>query len=177
MFALISEKHFAFVFCLNKEPLLPELLLNILAYPLKSFLILLVIGSKVPFDPITNSVRKLLSGYARIFNNTTGRSGSLFRQKTKAKCLSDIKGNISNLTSAQDYYINCFHYIHQNPLRAKLVTHLEDWTFSSFKDYANFRNGSLCKKELAKMYCSYSHDTFLTQSYELIPEEVIKYLK
>jgi REP-associated tyrosine transposase len=128
-------------------------------------------------DPITNSVRKLLSGYARIFNNSSGRSGSLFRQKTKAKCLSDIKANVSNLSCPQDYYINCFHYIHQNPLRAKLVTHLENWKFSSFKDYAGFRNGAICKKELAEMYCLYSPDTFLKQSYELIPEEIMSYLK
>ena len=131
----------------------------------------------IVIDPITNSIRKLLSGYARIFNNNTGRSGSLFRQKTKAKCLSDIKANISNLSCTQDYYINCFHYIHQNPLRAKLVTHLEDWNFSSFKDYAGFRDGSICKKELAKMYCLYSPDTFLKQSYELMPERIIQYLK
>jgi putative transposase len=41
--------------------------------------------------PITNGIRKLLSGYARIFNNQNQRSGSVFRQKTKSKCLSDIK--------------------------------------------------------------------------------------
>ena len=128
-------------------------------------------------DAITNSVRKLLSGYARIFNNNNGRSGSLFRQKTKAKCLSDIKANTSNLSSEQDYYINCFHYIHQNPLRAKLVTNLEDWNFSSFKDYAGIRNGLICKKELAEIYCLYSPDSFLKRSYELIPEEIISCLK
>ena len=55
--------------------------------------------------------------------------------------------------------------------------HLEDWNYSSFKDYAGFRNGTLCNKELAKKYCSYYHDTFFTQSYELISEEIIKYLK
>src|SRR6266540_4672310 len=36
-------------------------------------------------DPVTNSIRKLLSGYARVFNKQNNRSGSLFRQKTKAK--------------------------------------------------------------------------------------------
>src|SRR2546421_11366474 len=34
-------------------------------------------------DPITNSIRKLLSGYARIFNGRKDRSGSLFSYKTK----------------------------------------------------------------------------------------------
>ena len=40
-------------------------------------------------DPLTNGFRKLLSGYARIFNDEHERSGSLFRQKTKAKHLND----------------------------------------------------------------------------------------
>jgi hypothetical protein len=41
-------------------------------------------------DPITNGIRKLLSGYARIFNHQNQRSGSVFRQKPKTKRLSDI---------------------------------------------------------------------------------------
>jgi hypothetical protein len=36
-------------------------------------------------DTLTNGMRKLLSGYARVFNSKYERSGSLFRQKTKAK--------------------------------------------------------------------------------------------
>src|SRR5258705_3746034 len=36
-------------------------------------------------DPITNGVRKLLSSYARIFNNLYQQTGSVFRQKTKTK--------------------------------------------------------------------------------------------
>ena len=36
-------------------------------------------------DPLTNALRKLLSGYTRVFNARYGRSGNLFRQKTKAK--------------------------------------------------------------------------------------------
>ena len=41
-------------------------------------------------DPITNSIRKLLSGYARIFNNQYKKTGSVFRQKTKAKYVSNF---------------------------------------------------------------------------------------
>ena len=77
-------------------------------------------------DPITNSIRKLLSGYARIINNQNNRTGSLFRQKTKSKCLSDIK---TFPERKNDYYINCFHYIHQNPLRAGLVKKLDEWRY------------------------------------------------
>lgn len=126
-------------------------------------------------DPITNSIRKLLSGYARIYNNQYKHSGSVFRQKTKAKCLSaiEIKPNSSYLV--QDYYVNCFHYIHQNPLVAKLTGRAEDWEFSSFQDYAGIRHGTLCQKELATLHCNYSPENFIETSYKLVEEKFISH--
>jgi len=128
-------------------------------------------------DPITNGIRKLLSGYARIFNNQNDRSGSVFRQKTKAKCLSDIKITPDRAYVQRDYFINCFHYIHQNPLVAELVSRFENWEYSSFKDYAGLRDGKLCQKDLAALYCGYNPDTFIQKSYELVDKEIIEYFK
>lgn len=116
-------------------------------------------------DPITNSFRKLLSSYTRLYNQKYRRSGSLFRQKTKANHLSSDE-NISEHT--QDYYLNCFHYIHQNPLRAGLVSKLEDWMFSSFKDFAGMREGTLINKERAKKIAGYNEQSFLLESYQLV---------
>jgi REP element-mobilizing transposase RayT len=125
-------------------------------------------------DVLTNGFRKLLSGYTRIYNTRNAKSGSLFRQKTKYKCLSDI--NISHELSyhLQDYYFNCFQYIHQNPFSAGLISKLEDWEFSSFRDYAGLRNGTLCNKELAAKFCSYDAATFMNTAYSIIPDDVIK---
>ncbi len=78
-------------------------------------------------DVLTNGIRKLLSGYARIYNSRHQQSGSLFRQKTKSKCLSDY--NLKYNSNQNDYYFNCFHYIHQNPLVAGLVKRLEVFLF------------------------------------------------
>jgi putative transposase len=128
-------------------------------------------------DPVTNGIRKLLSSYARIINNQNQRSGSLFRQKTKSKCISDIKAMPENSYTAKDYQVNCFHYIHQNPLVAKLVTRLEDWEYSSFKDYAGIRDGRLCQKDLATIYCGYEYDIFLAKSYELVDKKIIGFFK
>ena len=62
----------------------------------------------IEIDLVTNAFRLLLSEYAQYFNTKYGRSGSLFRQKTKGKQL-------------EEYALVCFHYIHQNPYRAALV--------------------------------------------------------
>jgi len=86
-------------------------------------------------DGLTNGIRKLLSGYARIYNSRHQKSGSLFRQKTKSKCLSD--SNIKYKQNLTDYYFNCFHYIHQNPfvwrLRSKF-TSISVAKFTTCKD-------------------------------------------
>jgi putative transposase len=128
-------------------------------------------------DTMTNGIRKLLSSYARIFNNRKDRTGSLFRQKTKSKSLSDLPALPESNYSPRDYYVHCFHYIHQNPMRANLVSRLEDWQFSSFRDYANLRNGSLCKKELASLFCEYNSENFITKSNSIVEEAIIKLIK
>ena len=119
-------------------------------------------------DDLTNGIRKLLSGYARIYNSRHQRSGSLFRQKTKSKCLSDY--NIKYHQNLNDYYFNCFHYIHQNSYVAGLVKRIEDWKFSSFKDYAGLRNGTLCNMKLAAKFCSYEPETFIETTYQIIED-------
>ena len=124
-------------------------------------------------DPITNSIRKLLSGYARIFNNQYHQTGSVFRQKTKTKCLSEIEIKPNSSYLIQDYYVNCFHYIHQNPFVAKLTERLEGWEFSSFQDYAGLRQGNLCQKELAILHCGYDPENFIKNSYEMVDKKFI----
>lgn len=74
---------------------------------------------------LANGFRLLQSSYAQYFNKKYERSGSLFRQKAKAKGMSD---------GDQNYAYIAFHYIHQNPLTKGLVSKLEDWKFSSYCD-------------------------------------------
>jgi REP element-mobilizing transposase RayT len=115
----------------------------------------------VLIDPVMNAIRILLSQYAKKFNSCYQKSGSLFRQKTKAICLSDNPDIIS-----PDEYVNCFHNLHQKPVAEGLVSQPGDWEFSSFKDYAGLRNDPLCRKELASLYCRYNPVCFVEDFYE-----------
>ncbi|MEQ9301016.1 MAG: hypothetical protein RIF33_20750 [Cyclobacteriaceae bacterium] len=106
------------------------------------FLILANDNSAVPLkigsltvSALNNGFRMLLSSFNQAINKQQGRTGSLFRQKTKFKHLGSDNEN---------YPFICFNYIHQNPLSAGLVQKLEDWEFSSFRDYAGLRAGTLC---------------------------------
>jgi putative transposase len=127
-------------------------------------------------DPVTNDIRKLLSGYAWIFNNKYDQSGSLFRQKTKSKLICQ-NADISKMNDdTSNACFNCFNYIYQNPFKAGLISGLEDWEFSSFKDYAGLRNGSLCNKKSAQIFCMYNIKEFIQISSDMITENKIKYI-
>ena len=120
---------------------------------------------------LNNGFRLLLSGYANEFNKKYGRTGSLFRQKTKFK-------NLENEAESSDnnYPFVCFHYIHQNPFVANLCPKMEDWEFSSFRDYLGIRNGTLITKRPAYDLIGISLDGFYEESYQFIGESRIKHL-
>ena len=84
--------------------------------------------------------RTLLSSYTRAIQRQESKTGSLFQQQTQAKNLLDGDGSYAGI---------CFCYIHQNPLRAGLVSDLADWPWSSFVDYAGLRAGTLCDQREA----------------------------
>lgn len=103
-------------------------------------------------DPLTNGIRKLLSNYARQFNSRNNRTGSLFRQKTKSTCLTEL---LEEGYEIKYNYKDCFHYIHQLPCLTGLVEKPVDWRYSSCRDYALLRSGTLCNHELAIKFCGY----------------------
>jgi len=47
--------------------------------------------------------------------------------------------NITNIDTA----INVIRYIHNNPVRRKLVKHPKEWRYSSYKDWENDENGPI----------------------------------
>lgn len=114
---------------------------------------------------LTEGIRNLLSSYTQAINKQNNTTGSLFQQNTKAKPIS--KG--SNL-----YDQVCFHYIHQNPMKSKLVAKMEHWEYSSFKDYCGSRDGSLANKESAIRLLGLDMTTFYENSYRILDEDDLK---
>lgn len=116
--------------------------------------------------PIPTNLNKeigiLLASYTRAINKQENRSGSLFRQKTKAVCLTLSEGvsrsyynsefgtYLDNSQPEKEHVQVCFDYIHQNPVKAKLVHQSSDWEYSSARDYAGTRCGTLVNIELAR---------------------------
>ncbi len=120
--------------------------------------------SLIPSQHLTEGIRLLLSSFSKGINKQQHKTGNVFQQKTKAKCISDGKGV---------YDIIAFHYIHQNPLRAALVQKIEQYEFSSFPDYIMLRNGTLCNKRLAYKLLDLRDVTFYADSYKMLDTENI----
>ena len=114
---------------------------------------------------LSNGFRLLQSHYAQYVNKKNNRSGSLFRQKIKAKSMADGDSN---------YGFIAFQYIHQNPLKAGLVSLLENWKFSSFPDYAGQRHGTICNKQKAFDIIGFDVNNFVKESYQIIDESLIQ---
>ena len=104
----------------------------------------------------SHQLKIVLSSYTRAINRMYQRRGGLFRSGTKAKpAYIDFAppGGFPNGVPPGmliPYLVACFKYIHQNPVKAKLVLEPEDWPYSSAPDYAGIRDGTLCNYQLTE---------------------------
>ena len=120
--------------------------------------------SKPKLRNFNTSIGIMLMAYTKAINKQEGRSGKLFREQTKAECI-DCLNNLSpsfitedgiskiNITHPQKQYPQiCFNYIHNNPVKAKMVAIAEKYEFSSAMDYAGIRDGKLINKTIANKF-------------------------
>jgi len=115
----------------------------------------------IPKKPrsFNDSIAILLRSYARAINKQQDRSGALFREDTKAKAgwiddfitVDRYRNGPNDFRAFPDdeYGLHCFSYIHENPVSAQIVTQATSWEYSSARDYAGLRNGTLCNRTLA----------------------------
>ena len=111
---------------------------------------------------LSRAIGTVLSSYTQALNKQFGRRGSLFAHKTKSKILND---------ATNDYALNCFMYVHQNPIFAKLVDKIEDWEFSSFQDYIGFRKGTLINKKLGIDIFQIEENQVFKLTYQMLQEK------
>ena len=64
--------------------------------------------------------------YAQMYNSKEKRYGVLFRNRYQTEPIYKV-----------EYLINCIKYIHNNPIKAKIVQKCEDYKYSSYNDYIN----------------------------------------
>lgn len=121
-----------------------------------------------PMQELAYRIGILLSSYSQAINKQKRTTGSLFQQKTKAKLLYEM-----NNGSRISYLEQWFHYIHQNPIAARLVDDLSSWPYSSYLDHIGIRNGSLCKKEIFSSLMGLSPEDIQIRTNEKLDEQLL----
>ena len=111
-------------------------------------------------NDLNKSIGILLASYTRAINKQENTTGSLFRDKTKAECLTKFQGitpsfygnQINVRIPEKEYPIVCWNYIHNNPVTANMVDRAEDFVYSSYRDFTGLRDGKLINKNRAKEF-------------------------
>jgi putative transposase len=139
--------------------------LDFLAYCLMPNHFHFLVYTKAELNPkkFTNGMRTLLSSYTRAIQKQEQITGSLFQQNTKYKKI-----------DSNEYSIACFHYIHQNPLKAKLVSKMEDWPYHSFNEYCAGKQ-AFCNIEMGTEILQIPIDKglFYKESYLAIADTIV----
>lgn len=107
---------------------------------------------------LNEAIGTLQKSYTHSLNKEKGWSGSLFRKRCKAKdgwideFITVTKNGKDDFRflPGNDYGYQCFCYIHNNPVKAKIVKISSDYKWSSARDYTGLRDGNLCSLELGR---------------------------
>jgi putative transposase len=132
----------------------------------------------IKINALTEAFRLMLSSYTRAIQKQESMVGSLFQQKTKFKCV-------------DDYLDSAFHYVHQNPYRAGLVKKMEEYPWSSMREYVKGSRQDqdrsrqdhskwsddytqICRQDIAYQFMNIDKERFLIDSYSVVPDEVMR---
>ncbi|NOX48231.1 MAG: hypothetical protein GXO89_14770 [Chlorobi bacterium] len=127
--------------------------------------------------PLVGKIAHMLSSYTRAINIQETRTGSLFTKKTKAKDITEGESSrrVKGLHPGQSIYaLNCFHYIHQNPIKAGLVKKMEDWEFSSFREFSKDIPDGIVNPKWVQEIIGFDIESFGAQSYDILNEKDVE---
>lgn len=84
---------------------------------------------KIGLEPLEQVMRRLCGSYVYWYNSKYQRVGNLFQDRFKSEPVKD-----------DEYFKIVQRYIHQNPVKAGMVKHAEEYKWSSFCEYVNKAN-------------------------------------
>ncbi|MEN6347995.1 MAG: transposase [Syntrophomonas sp.] len=87
-------------------------------------------------EPIGQSIKRICGSYVYWYNRNHDRIGHLFQDRFKSEIIED-----------DSYFLTVLRYIHQNPLKAKLVQEIGKYKWSSYYDY--FKNDGIIDSDWA----------------------------
>ena len=166
---LFEEESDFLYFLENLQHLKGEMLFELHVYCLMSNHVHMLLKERQPGD-ISLIMKRLLTKYAMYFNRKYDRNGALISSRYK-----------SVPVEVDEYFIPLICYIHQNPIKAGIVTKLEEYKFSSYREYLHggsltdtaFSLGMLGRDEWLKLHQFITnHDFDVTGKTNITEEEI-----
>lgn len=109
-----------------------DLLIEVVAYCLMPTHVHLILR-QISDDGISKYMGRVLNGYSRYFNTKHGRIGPLWSGRFK---------NVLVLKDEQ--LVHLTRYVHLNPTSAGLIKNPDDWNYSSYHEYVEESESSIC---------------------------------
>ncbi|MCK9267929.1 MAG: transposase [Alkaliphilus sp.] len=79
---------------------------------------------KETVESISRTIKRICSSYVHWYNAKYERCGHLFQERFK-----------SEVIETDSYFLTVLRYIHQNPVKAKIVKTVAEYKWSSYKEY------------------------------------------
>jgi len=92
-------------------------------------------------DNISHIMKRINTVYAIYFNKKYQQSGHLFQDRFK-----------SEVVEGEPYLLAAIRYIHNNPLKARLVKLPEDYKWSSYSEYLNNQTRMIAIEDVLKLF-------------------------
>jgi putative transposase len=127
-----------------------EQTLDVLAYCLMPNHYHLLVQCKA--HGVSRAMMRLSVAYTKAMNRRYNRVGALFQGQFQAIAV-----------DSDEYLYHLTRYIHLNPVKAGLVAHPKEWAFSSYREYAGLRSGTLPQLEVVRrqLVSEAAYQTFL----------------
>ncbi|NPV55393.1 MAG: transposase [Anaerolineae bacterium] len=134
---------------LNKHPV------RIVAYCLMLTHYHILARVDVP-QALSKLIQNALNRYVQAYNKQEGRSGPLFDGKVKYRLVEN----------AQDVF-QIARYIHLNPVTAGMVERPQDWEFSNYREWIDFRSGQLVDRALIdEFFDAHGYEAYVLEARE-----------
>lgn len=103
-------------------------------------------------DIISKQFSHLFNSYAKYYNYTHHRKGTLFSRAFRRK-----------LIDSDDYLKQLICYIHQNPVNAGLCRKPDEWKYSSYNALVNLKDTLVCRNEVIALFDDVDNFKFCNQ--------------
>lgn len=120
-------------------------------------------------DAMTKLMHKINTIYAQYYNKNKERVGYVFRNRFKSEPIANKR-----------YLIQCIKYIHQNPVKAHMVTKCQEYRYSSYNEYKKHKKffsqaeiNEIITPEDYKIICDNTECTKIFIDEELDRQEII----